>query len=201
MPMKCLIVTTHPLDDSLCKQLTRKVVNQLEQYNHEVVVEDLYDVNFDPVFSASERQAYYHETYNSSGVTAQAIRLQTADALILVFPTWWFGFPAMLKGWFDRVWAPGIAFEHADDFGPIKPRLNNLKKVLAVTTLGSPWWVDRLVMRQPVKRVLKMALLGSCANNCTFQFLSLYNSEKLDSKRVRAYERKIEKAITAWAKR
>ena len=80
---------------------------------------------------------------------------------MLLFPTWWFGFPAMLKGWFDRVWGPGIAYDHASDLGPIKPRLNNLKKVLVVTTLGSPWWVDRLVMWQPVKRVMKMALLDS----------------------------------------
>ena len=85
----------------------------------------------------------------------QVSRLKEAEALVLLFPNWWFGFPAMLKGWFDRVWGPGIAYDHASDFGPIIPRLDNLKRVLAITTMEAPRWVDRLVMWQPVKRILE----------------------------------------------
>lgn len=122
---------------------------------HEVTVEDLYAEKFEPALTVVERESYYSGSYESSNVAEQSGRLQEAQALILLFPTWWFGFPAMLKGWFDRVWGPGIAYDHASDFGPIKPRLDNLRKVLVVTTLGSPWWVDRLVMWQPVKRIMK----------------------------------------------
>ncbi|HBE93653.1 MAG TPA: hypothetical protein DDW55_14480 [Gammaproteobacteria bacterium] len=81
----------------------------------------------------------------------------------------------MLKGWYDRVWGPGIAYDHASDYGPIKPRLDNLREVLVVTTLGSPWWVDCLVFWQPVKRITKLALLGACTKKSKLQFLSLYN--------------------------
>jgi putative NADPH-quinone reductase len=116
----------------------------------------------------------------------------------LCFPTWWFSFPAILKGWFDRVWAPGIAYDHATDLGPIKPRLHKLKKVLVVTSLGSPWWVDWLVMRQPVKRVLKTAILGTCAPNCRFEMLSIYKSERLSDAQVRRFSMKIEKALSKW---
>ena len=198
--MQCLIVTTHPLKDSLCKHLARNVINQLESSKHEVVVEDLYVENFSPALTAVERQSYYFEAYDSSGVAAQITRLQDAEALVLLFPTWWFGFPATLKGWFDRVWAPGVAYDHADDHGPIKPRLKNIKRVLVVTTLGSPWWVDHIVMRQPVKRILKIALLGSCTTHCKLQFLSLYESEKPNIKRIRRFERKIEKALSTWTR-
>jgi putative NADPH-quinone reductase len=132
-------------------------------------------------------------------VQAQADRLLDAEALVLVFPTWWFGFPAILKGWFDRVWAPGIAYDHASDFGPIKPRLHQLRKVCAVTSLGSPWWVDKLVLRQPVRRILKTALLGTCAPACDFRMLSLYNAEKLSAEQVEAFCVRVQRTLSTWA--
>ncbi len=197
--MKCLIVTTHPLNDSLCKLLGKHVENELTQIGHEVTIEDLYAENFEPALTALERKSYYAESYDSSNIAEQVSRLQDAEALVLLFPTWWFGFPAMLKGWFDRVWGPGIAYDHASDFGPIKPRLDNLRKVLVVTTLGAPWWVDRLVMWQPVKRIMKLALLGACTKKSKLQFLSLYNSEKLNEKRISAFKNKIEKELSTWS--
>ncbi len=196
--MKCLVVTTHPLLNSLCKQLTDQVVNKLNEMGHEVMIEDLYDQKFEPALTVNERESYYSDKYELSNVADQTERLQEAEALILLFPTWWFSFPAMLKGWFDRVWAPGVAYDHASDFGPIKPRLNNLKKVLVITTLGSPWWVDKLLMRQPVKKVLKMALLGTCAPKSKLKFLSLYNSEKLDDQKVKKFSKRIEQTLNDW---
>ncbi len=193
--MKCLVVTTHPLSNSLCTLLTEHVVNKLTEMRHEVNIEDLYVEKFDPVLTAAERESYYSGSYDSSNVTEQVERLLGAEALVLLFPTWWFSFPAMLKGWFDRVWAPGIAYDHASDLGPIKPRLGNLRKVLVVTTLGAPWWMDRLIMWQPVKRVTKLALLGACTIKSTFKYLSLYNSERLNEQRIAGFISKIDKAL------
>ncbi len=196
--MKYLVVTTHPLSNSLCKLLTEHVVTKLTAMKHEVVVEDLYAEKFEPVLTAVERESYYSGSYDSSNTSEQVERLQEAEALVLLFPTWWFSFPAMLKGWFDRVWVPGIAYDHASDLGPIKPRLDNLRKVLVVTTLGAPWWVDRLIMWQPVKRVVKVALLGACAKKSTLKYLSLYNSEKLNEQSIARFKCKIDKALNDW---
>lgn len=196
--MKCLVVCCHPLADSLCKQLTQSVSTQLENAGHQVSVDDLYADRFDPALNDSERSSYYEDTFQLSADNGLADRLQQAEALILVFPTWWFGFPAMLKGWFDRVWGPGIAFDHGENFGPIKPRLLQLKHAMVVTTLGSPWWVDRLIMRQPVKRVVKVALLGTCAKDCKLDFYSLYNSETITEQRIRTFTGKIQKALSKW---
>ncbi len=193
--MKCLVIVTHPSKDSLCKLLSKRVVDKLTQMGHEVVVEDLYAEKFEPALTTVERESYYSNSYESSSIFGQACRLEEAEALILLFPTWWFCFPAMLKGWFDRAWGPGIAYDHARDFGIIKPRLDNLRKVLVVTTLGSPWWVDRLIMRQPVKRVMKMALLATCAKNSKLKFLSLYNSEKLNGRSIEKFNLRIEKVL------
>jgi len=196
--MKCLVVTTHPLTNSLCKLLTDQVVKKLRSLGHEVIIEDLYAQNFQPVLTVAERESYYYGEYESSNIAKQVAHLQQAEALILLFPTWWFGFPAMLKGWFDRVWGPGIAYNHATNYGPIKPLLNNLKQVLVVTTLGSPWWVDRLLMWQPVKRVVRIALLATCARNSKLKFLSLYNSEKLNNQDIAKFSKKIECVLDNW---
>lgn len=196
--MKCLLVTAHPLKDSLCAMLAERTAQALVACGHEVILEDLYAQDFVSALTAAERRSYYSPEYDRTNVAAQAARLIEAEALVLVFPTWWFGFPAILKGWFDRVWGPGIAYDHADDLGAIRSRLHRLRHVLAVTTLGSPWWVDWFILRRPVRRVLKTALLGTCAPACRFDMLSLYKSEKLAPERVRAFAERVERAIQGW---
>jgi len=113
----------------------------------------------------------------------------------MVFPTWWFSFPAILKGWFDRVWAPTVAYDHATDYGPIKPRLVNLKKTLVITTLGAPWWVDYFILWRPVKRVIRFALLGACARGCSLKYLSFYKCEKLDKDKIELCKAKVKKSL------
>lgn len=195
--MKCLVVVSHPLSNSLCQYLADKIVSKLLDNGHEVVVQDLYALKFEPALTLPERESYYSE-YDTSQIDEQVRQLLEAEALVLVFPTWWFGFPAILKGWFDRVWGPGIAYDHADDLGPIKPRLGKLKRVMAVTSLGSPWWVDRLMLRQPVKRILKTAVLGVCTKKSKLEFLSLYDSENLRERDVDRFGSKILRALDSW---
>lgn len=193
--MRCLVVKAHPLSESLCSTMTRRVVDALKAGGHEVVVEDLYAERFDAALTTAERASYYDGPYSKGAVAGQVERLLSAQALVLVFPTWWFGFPAILKGWFDRVWGPGIAYEHASEFGPIKPRLDHLREMLVVTTLGSPWWVDRLVLWQPVKRVLKTAIVGTCAPKCRVRMVSMYKSERLSPAQVDRLAARVERAV------
>lgn len=197
--MKCLVVVAHPVADSLSHALAQCAVEALARRNHEVVVEDLYESGFASALTVEERNSYYGATFDAGAIRPQADRLLAAEALVLVFPTWWFGFPAILKGWFDRVWAPGIAYDHATDFGPIQPRLHGLQRALAITSLGSPWWVDRLVLRQPVRRVLKTALLGTCAPACRFEMLSLYKAESLSAAQVESFRSRIRSALGKWS--
>ena len=194
--MKILIVTAHPTENSLCGLFTEKITSFLNSTGHDVQVENLYENQFDPVLSIDERLSYYRANYDSSMVSEEMQRLVNSDALVIIFPTWWFGFPAILKGWFDRVWAPTVAYDHADDYGPIKPRLHNLKKAFVLTTLGAPWWADYLILRRPVKRTLRFALLGACARTCKLKFLSFYKCESVDPVRVTKQIGKIESELT-----
>jgi NAD(P)H dehydrogenase (quinone) len=196
--MNCLVVIAHPSPESLCRNAADRAVGALRAAGHEVVVEDLYGSAFAPALTAPERASYYGRSYAGAAVRAEIGRLRAAEGLVLCFPTWWFGFPAILKGWFDRVWAPGTAYDHADDLGPIRPRLHGLRNVLAVTSLGASWWVDRIVMRRPVRRVLKTAILGACAPAAAFEMLSLYKAEKPDADRVRRFGGRVERVLATW---
>jgi putative NADPH-quinone reductase len=194
--MNILVVTAHPLKDSLCRTLADHIVSRLKNYGHTISIEDLYETDFDPVLSNHERERYYSDRYDTTAVANEVQRLEAAEALVMVFPTWWFGFPAVLKGWFDRVWVPSVAYDHASDYGPIRPRLNDLRKAFVVTTLGAPWWVDYLILRRPVKRTLRFALLGACARKCRLKYLSFYKCEQVVNERMRRIKSRIDEQLS-----
>lgn len=196
--MRCLVVKAHPLSESLCSSMTRRVVEMLQAKGHEVTLEDLYAEKFDAAMTAVERASYYEGQYSTQSVLAQVAHLLSAEAVVLLFPTWWFSFPAILKGWFDRVWGPGVAYNHSSGYGPVKPRLHNLREMLVITSLGVPWWVDRVIMRQPVKRVLKKAVVGACAPKCRFRMVSMYKSESLTSAQVDEFWLRVKRALSRW---
>lgn len=192
--MKCLLILAHPLPDSLNSTLAKTAAEALRAAGHELRIRDLYQEGFQPALTAAERQSFYGR-FDSLTIAAEAEELLWAEALVLVFPTWWFSMPAMIKGWFDRVWAPGIAYDNAPDLGAIRPRLHGLRRTIAITTLGSPWWVDRLVLRQPVRKVLKRAILGFCAPRSKLEFLSFYGCEKLTESQVAAMKKRVASAM------
>ena len=192
---KALLVIAHPVKTSLTHLFAELVSTTLQSRGIAVDWLDLYEEKFVPALTNAERSNYYTADPELTLIGDYAQRLQCADTLILVFPTWWFGLPAILKGWIDRTFAPSIAYDHAKDLSSIKPRLTNLKSVLVITTLGSPSWVDWLVMRRPVRRVLKTAIFGICAPQAKFAMLSLYSAEKLELPQIDLFKSKILKAI------
>lgn len=190
--MSIHLVLAHPLPESLCGHLAAHAEARLLLAGHRVDRLDLYAENFSPALSRNERAHHYDTPQPDPDALALQARLAAAEHLILVFPTWWFSLPAMLKGWVDRIWGPGFAFEQGT---PIKPRLTGLRSVLVITTLGSPWWIDWLVMHRPVRRLLKTALIGACAPQARFEMLSLYAAEGVAPKRVERFEKRIETAL------
>lgn len=195
----CLIVLAHPRSDSLAAALAREAMARAAAKGWHVVLRDLASAGFDPAMTGEERGSYYAPRYAGQAVSALAAELQAADVVILVYPTWWFGFPALLKGWFDRVWSPGVAFEHGAYSGPIRPGLGQLRHVLAVTTLGSPWWVDWLVLHRALARSLKRGIVGPCAPKARFRYLSLYGVEAMSAARLSRFRARLGRAIDRMA--
>lgn len=182
--MNCLVVVAHPLGNSLCRYLADQTIIHLKTKGYQVTIKDLYQESFEPTLNSEERQSYYQKTFDSSRLGDDITQLKEAECLVLVFPTWWFGFSAILKDWFDRAWALGHAYNHASDLGAITPCLDKLKHVKVITTLGSPWWVDTFILWKPVYRILKIALLGTCTKGCKFKMLSFYSSENTTQLRI-----------------
>lgn len=197
--MRSLIVLAHPLPDSLSHRFAEIAMRRLVAAGHAASLLDLYAEGFDPRLTAAERSAYYAPVHDHSGIGRHADALRSAELLVLAFPTWWFGPPAMMKGWIDRVFAPGVAFDHGPDFGPIVPRLDGLRGVVAVTTLGSPWWVDRFVMRRPVRRALKTAVTGGCAPRARFVYLPFHSAERPEPSRLARFEDRIGATLASMA--
>jgi NAD(P)H dehydrogenase (quinone) len=193
--LRCVLVHAHPLDKSLTRHFLDLTRRQLEAAGHTVETLDLYQAGFDPRLTAAERASHYGPVFDHAAVENEIEQLLRAEVLVIITPTWWFGPPAILKGWFDRVFAPGAAFDHSANFGPLTPRLNNLRHVITVTTLGSPWWVDWIAMRRPMRRILKTAIIGVCAPNARFSYLPFYAAERRDDRRVARFTRRLTSAL------
>jgi putative NADPH-quinone reductase len=98
--------TANPVTVSFGATLHREVVKTLRSSMHEIDDCDLYAERFDPVLSEQERMQYHDLRLNRTHINTYANRLLAAEALILVYPVWNEGFPAILKGFFDRVSFP-----------------------------------------------------------------------------------------------
>lgn len=135
--MKVLLLYAHPVETSFGAALYREALETLVKAGHEVDACDLYAEHFDPVLTREERLAYHDVPGNIEPVRSHVERLRAAEALVIVTPVWNFGWPAILKGYFDRVWLPGVTFDMGDgDRGTFTRKLTNIRKLVVVTTYG-----------------------------------------------------------------
>lgn len=184
--MRVQTILAHPLPDSFAAAVQRAAVTALRASGHEVVETDLYAEGFAPALTRAERAGYFAPDYDWSAVAPLVERLRWAEGLALVYPHWWFDQPAILKGYFDRVWAPGVAFRHDRAGGRILPLLTPLRHVAVLTSFGSPWWLTELYMRNPARRILKKGVLAACAPQARFHYQALYDMDRAtDAARAR----------------
>ena len=122
---------------------------------------DLHDDGFDPTLTLDERLGQFEPPESKAVVTPYAEHLRWAEAIVFVYPTWWSGPPALLKGWFDRVWVSGLAYNPPNGTNHITARLTNIRRLMVVTTHGSSKWVNA-VQGEPGKRVMFRALRLMC---------------------------------------
>jgi len=189
--MHVLLVLAHPLPESFAAAMAATAKAALEENGHSVDLMDLYREAFDPRLKESERRGYFDVPFNAAAAQTEIDRLKAADALILVFPQWWFNFPAVLKGFFDRVFAPGVAFLHDLDGGRIRPGLTRLRHVRVFTTTGSPWWIVKLYMGDPVRRLLKRGLIAACTKGADFRMLALHDMDRRKAADLKAHLQKV----------
>ena len=160
--MKILVLFAHPVETSFQAALHAHVVETLTAAGHSVDDCDLYAEEFDPRLTRTERLAYHEPDADRSAIQPYIDRLQSAEALVLVFPVWNFGYPAILKGFFDRVFLPGVSFRMVD--GQAVPALDHIRRVAAIATYGGSRLRAILLgdpVRRSVARVLRAQTVGA----------------------------------------
>ena len=152
--MRALVVYCHPRPGSFNAAVRDLVLEKLAQAGAEVRLSDLYARGFSPVLTDVEWAGYLDCPANQTPVAQDVADVRWCDTLIFIYPTWWYGLPAMLKGWLDRALLPDVAFLMPDATSKvIRPGLLHIKRLAVFTTCGASWWLTALV-GAPGKRTL-----------------------------------------------
>jgi putative NADPH-quinone reductase len=191
--MRVLVLYAHPNPESYGAALHRTVVSALKGAGHEVDDCDLYAERFDPVLSYDERIGYHDVPGNRQPVADYVRRLENAEALVLVFPVWNFGFPAILKGFLDRVFLPGVSFRIEN--GLVQPNLTHLKRLMAVTTYGAPRW-RAMLMGDPPRKVVMRMLRVLVAPNARARYLALHDMNRQTQDGRDAFLRRVHETVS-----
>jgi putative NADPH-quinone reductase len=171
--MKVLVVYCHPVEDSFCAAVRDTAVEAIRARGCEARVVDLYAEKFEPVMWPEERRAYNAQAPKDPALHPHIEHLRWADGLVFIYPTWWYGQPAMLKGWLDRVWAKDVAFTFHGTRQSIAPLMGHIEKIAVVTTCGAPWWWS-VIVGQPGRKTILRGLRALCAWRCQTLYLAHY---------------------------
>jgi len=156
-----LVILGHPAPTSFNHAIAREVCTALQRLGHRVIFHDLCAEHFDPLLPGAEIPA------NGSvpdAILAYARELQKADGIVIVHPNWWGQPPAILKGWIDRVFRPGIAYRFAEDDAGEGVPIGLLKASAAAVfnTSNTPDAREHAVFGDPLENIWKRCIFDLC---------------------------------------
>ena len=131
--MRAFIVYCHPSEDSFTRHVRDAFIKGITDSGNEYILSDLYKMGFRTDMTEEEylRDAYYRDTPDVAGdVLAEQEKINSSDAIVLIYPVFWSEAPAKLVGWFDRVWTYGFAYG--------EKTMKTLEKGLILCSAGNP---------------------------------------------------------------
>jgi len=193
--MNALVVIAHPCQDSFCHAAAQRAIDGLAAAGHDVDTIDLYADRFRTAMSREERIAYdTGEPILDPQVGDHVSRLQRAEIVVFVYPTWWSGLPAILKGWLERVMVPGVGFTFDETSGKVRPGLGHVRRIVGISTYGSPRTSVRLV-NDNGRRILTRALRMSCGFRARTSWLALYGMDATTPADLTAFLARVEQRM------
>ena len=159
--MHALIVVAHHNPLSLTQSLATHVAQGLEGAGHTFEIADLSAHAFDPRFSAADSAVHHKQAAPPADVLAEQARIDRADALVLVYPVYWWSMPALLKGWIDRVFANGWAFNFSAD-APLEKKLSHLRVHLIALGGADGETFERRGYTQAMKTQIEHGIFDYC---------------------------------------
>ncbi len=193
--MRVLVLFAHPDPESFAAALHATIVSTLREAGHEVDDCDLYAEGFNPVLSRAERAGYHDTATNQVPVADYVRRLQAAEALVLSYPVWNFGFPAILKGFFDRVFLPGVSFKLVD--GKVRPALWNIRKLAAVATYGGTR-MRAMLMGDPPRKVATRVVRAVCHPSARPLYLAHYDMNRATPETRAIFLAQVRQQLSQW---
>lgn len=190
--LRALVVVAHPRTDSYTHAMAAAAVSGLRHAGHEVVEIDLYAEGFRPAMTLEERRGYpTGDCLLDDQARAYADLVRWCDTMVFVYPTWWSGLPAIVKGWLERILVVGVAFTFHERSGKVRPGLRHVRHVVGISSYGSPRSYVRLV-NDNGRRVIHRALRLSCGIRTRRTWLGLYSIDTATPARRAEFLREVE---------
>lgn len=194
--LRILVVFAHPLETSFVSALHGRIVEILRSNGHSVDDLDLHSEHFDPVMSREGLLHYVDTSANTREVKGYVERLKAAEGLVLVFPVWFDGLPAIMQGYFQRVFLPGVA-TRIDEHGLFHPNLHHIKRMAAVCAYGERRR-DVFAKSDPPQRFVRDNISALIDPKARFQYLALYNMDFSASSRRAAFLQRVARVFESW---
>lgn len=195
---KAYVVFCHPRHESFGTAMLERTLAGLHAGGHEVRVCDLYAEGFDPDLTADvvRAQLVDHREHPEArpGIQPYVDDLLWCDALVFVHPTWWSGQPAMLKGFIDRVFVKGVAWDLPDGATRLRPRLAQIRRIVTVTSHGSPKHTN-MVQGESGKRIASRSLRVMCHRFCRTRWIALYDIDRASEADRTAFLARVERRL------
>jgi NAD(P)H dehydrogenase (quinone) len=192
--MRALVVYCHPVEGSLCSAIRDAAVKGLSAAGHDVSVIDLAADDFDPVMSLDEWRTYMDRKIVTTPEIVRYIEMvQESHILVFVYPTWWSGLPAQLKGWLERVLVAGVAYRFTKS-DRVRPGLTQLRRIHVISTYGSPKLYVRLV-NDNGRRILTRALRMCGTRRTRTSHQGLYALDRSTDESRRQFLHDVEKKM------
>jgi putative NADPH-quinone reductase len=192
--MNALVVYCHPVEGSFCSAMRDAAISGLRAAGHTVDLIDLAAEQFNPVMTTSEWKTYQQGNGDIPiGLERDVALVKSAEIIVFVYPTWWGGLPAQLKGWLERVMLPGTAFVFNEN-NKVRPGLRNIRRIHIASTFGSPWLYVRLV-NDNGRRILARAFRLNTSLRTKVSTSSLYAMDTVTDASRKSFLASLEKKM------
>ena len=197
--MNCLIIHAHPDPDSFSAALRHRAEESLKGAGHQVEVIDLYGIGYRPAMSEQEHIDYYRNglAHPDPLVAKHIEQLLAAEMLVFIYPTWWSGLPAIMKGWLDRTFLPDVAFTLDTS---VQANLTNVRRLVGITTCGSKR-TDVALLGDAGRRTITRTVRLVCRKRCRTTWLGLHQLDTSTADDRTAFLDRIDAKLTAAAGR
>ena len=192
--MNALVVYCHPVEGSFCSAMRDAAISGLRAAGHMVDVINLAAEQFNPVMTTSEWKTYQQGNGDIPiGLERDVALVKSAEIIVFIYPTWWGGLPAQLKGWLERVFVHGVAFK-LNKNNKVRPALQHIRHLCVISTFGSPYVYVKFV-NDNGRRTVTRALRLSTGVRTRVKRFGLYAMDKATDHDRKKFLARIEKSL------